>query len=381
MLKSTIMDSEKRYSRRDVLRFTGRAVVASSALAALGGYWAGKSQPIDGQLSTSPTPDITAEPILGIPPFTDAQANEIAMQKGMAPDTFFNFSTKVLEKLSAFLGDSLHPIYPPSVLDHKKLIYDLAKEFSTPPNVIATIMTIESCGIKGAESYVGAQGLFQVMPFHFDESIQKNPQAMQEPYLNGRTGMKYFVNTCLPAARAGFPAGYPKDHVNVYARALMAYNAGTDGARVNFDKLPDETKFYGDHFIRFAMTADIADGLRKKENGDLDIVKKLFSIEMDARAYALQEFARKKGNYSYGEYLASLKEISLEVPGVDKKSQNFTENGEGFNRDYKEYLSNPIYVVPASPGLRIWLNLGGLGLFLRDPRNSNLKEWDKINSR
>ena len=38
------------------------------------------------------------------------------------------------------------------------------------PDIIATIIQIESCGNPAARSTAGAQGLFQVMPFHFEET-------------------------------------------------------------------------------------------------------------------------------------------------------------------------------------------------------------------
>lgn len=378
-------DREKLYSRRTIIRVGALTAVGTIASVAAGTSWLINSQRPVPQLAATPAGEQKSEPILGIPPFEDKDANEIARQKGITVDSFFLFKEAVLDNLSAFLGDTLFPIYPLTVLDNRKLIYNLAKDFSVPPNVIATIMTIESCGIVNEESLeVGAQGLFQVMPFHFDQAIQNNPKAMQDPILNGKTGMDYFTKVCLPAAREGFPSGYSKDHVNIYARAMMAYNAGRYGATESFANLPDETKFYGDHFIRFAMTAELADGLRKKENGDLDILKKLSSTEMDARSYALQEFDRKakdNGRYSYDAYIAALKDIVLDNPGVDKKTQTFTKNGEGFNRDYKKYLADHQYSVKASPGLRIWLALGGLGLFLQDKKNTDLKEWDKIQSR
>lgn len=377
-------------TRRDLLKFGG--ITAAAGLLG-GGIVAGSLGYLIGRPSPSPKPQETAipvtpaaeksaEPIVSIQPFVDPEANEIARQIGITPDKFFLFSDpKLLDKLTAFLGETLYPIYPLSVLDHRRLIYNLAKDYSIPPNVIATIMTIESCGRINAESWVGAQGLFQVMPFHFEASIQKDSDAMQEPILNGKTAMNYFVNECLPAARSGLPIGYRKDHVNVYAKALVAYNAGPSRARMNFKDLPEEAKFYADHFIRFAMSAELADGLRKKENGDLDILKKLSSKEMDARAYALYKFVQRKRFYSYDEYLEALNDIALEEPGVNKKTKEFTEKGKEFNKDYKEYQIDPGYEIPVSPGLRIWLNLGGIDLFKEIPKNLKLKEWDKIQSR
>ena len=48
-------------------------------------------------------------------------------------------------------------------------------------------MQIESCGDPGAASYAGAQGLFQVMPFHFDPG-----EDMLDRDTNARRGMAFY---------------------------------------------------------------------------------------------------------------------------------------------------------------------------------------------
>src|SRR5688500_10923905 len=42
-----------------------------------------------------------------------------------------------------------------------------ANAYDLDPNLLATVMQIESCGHPTVVSRAGAQGLFQVMPFHF----------------------------------------------------------------------------------------------------------------------------------------------------------------------------------------------------------------------
>jgi len=63
-----------------------------------------------------------------------------------------------------------------------------AAEFGLDPNLAATIMQIESCGNPTAVSPAGAQGLFQVMPFHFAVG-----EAMQNPDTNARRGLAYLA--------------------------------------------------------------------------------------------------------------------------------------------------------------------------------------------
>ena len=65
-------------------------------------------------------------------------------------------------------GDTrLSGIFMPEVLYWREDILRWAAERSLNPNLIATIMQIESCGDPYISSGAGAQGLFQVMPLHF----------------------------------------------------------------------------------------------------------------------------------------------------------------------------------------------------------------------
>jgi hypothetical protein len=69
-----------------------------------------------------------------------------------------------------------------------------AEEYNLDPNLLATIMQIESCGHASVSSSAGAQGLFQVMPFHFESGEnQLNPDT------NAQRGAN-FLNQCLAMA-------------------------------------------------------------------------------------------------------------------------------------------------------------------------------------
>lgn len=83
-----------------------------------------------------------------------------------------------------------------------------AAESGLDPNLVATVMQIESCGDPGAVSSAGAQGLFQVMPFHFAAGEQ-----MQDPDTNAARGMAYLA---LGLAKANGNAGL----------AMAGYNGG-----------------------------------------------------------------------------------------------------------------------------------------------------------
>ena len=77
------------------------------------------------------------------------------------------------------------------------------------PNLIATVMQIESCGNPEISSGAGAMGLFQVMPFHFEDSEQPF-----DPDTNAKRGMAYLARGLeLSDGHAGLAlAGYNGGH-------------------------------------------------------------------------------------------------------------------------------------------------------------------------
>jgi soluble lytic murein transglycosylase-like protein len=91
------------------------------------------------------------------------------------------------------------------------------------PNLVATIMQIESCGDPRARSSAGAMGLFQVMPFHF--------YAIDNPYnpdTNAARGLAYLVRSLATGggnarlAMAGYNGG-----IGLIGRAEWTWPAQT----------------------------------------------------------------------------------------------------------------------------------------------------------
>lgn len=64
----------------------------------------------------------------------------------------------------------LAALFTPEVQWWAGYIYEWAAETGLDPNLIATVMQIESCGDPQARSRSGAMGLFQVMPYHFNQT-------------------------------------------------------------------------------------------------------------------------------------------------------------------------------------------------------------------
>lgn len=102
----------------------------------------------------------------------------------------------------------LSTVFTPEVQYWAPLIKAWAMVREVDPNLIATVIQIESCGDPLVSSPAGAQGLFQVMPFHFDTG-----EDMLDVQTNARRGLDYLMGGL---ARA-------EGHVGL---ALAGYNGG-----------------------------------------------------------------------------------------------------------------------------------------------------------
>jgi len=102
----------------------------------------------------------------------------------------------------------LSPVFTPEVQHWAPKISTWAAQYGLDPALVATVMQIESCGNPHAVSASGAQGLFQVMPFHFGTG-----DDMQDPDTNAARGLAYLS---LGLQRAGGNVGL----------ALAGYNGG-----------------------------------------------------------------------------------------------------------------------------------------------------------
>jgi len=124
------------------------------------------------------------------------------------------------------IASALSPIFTPEVQRWSQQIIEWAAPFQLDPNLAATVMQIESCGWAGAVSRSGAQGLFQVMPFHFEAG-----EAMQDPHTNAQRGLAYLA---LGLSKAKGDVGL----------ALAGYNGGHGQITRAFSAWPQETQRY-----------------------------------------------------------------------------------------------------------------------------------------
>lgn len=99
----------------------------------------------------------------------------------------------------------LSPVFTKEIEYWTNSILSWSHEYSVDPNLIATVMQIESCGDPKAVSRSGAMSLFQVMPYHFVEI--DDPFDPDTNALRGISYLKKSIETSGGDIRLTF-AGY-----------------------------------------------------------------------------------------------------------------------------------------------------------------------------
>lgn len=125
-----------------------------------------------------------------------------------------------------FAPGEIAPLFTREVARWRGEIVRWAEAYELDPNLLATVMQIESCGHPTVVSVAGAQGLFQVMPFHFAPG-----EMMQDPETNARRGAA-FLRECQTWASGD--AG----------RAMACYNGGPGVLSRDYSSWPTETQRY-----------------------------------------------------------------------------------------------------------------------------------------
>lgn len=118
------------------------------------------------------------------------------------------------------------PLFTPEVQYWAEDIAAWSQQMNIDPNLIATVMQIESCGDPRARSSAGATGLFQVMPYHFESG-----EDPYEPETNALRGLDYLRRAL--EARNG-----------VVRLGLAGYNGGITGAKRPEATWANETQRY-----------------------------------------------------------------------------------------------------------------------------------------
>lgn len=170
-------------------------------------------------LAIKPTPALNA---------SSAAANQSEQQTLVAEAAVAETtSSDVAQSEAQAVGSgAISPVFAAPVQYWAAQIEAWSAAHGIDPNLAATIMQVESCGDPNAVSRAGAQGLFQVMPFHFTPG-----ENMQDPDTNASRGLSYFVERLQ---QTGGDIG----------RAFAGYNGGHRAAATTWDNWPNETQRY-----------------------------------------------------------------------------------------------------------------------------------------
>lgn len=149
-------------------------------------------------------------------------------------DDVAGIAKRVVDKVSLTLvhlssgggNGEIAEFFAPSVQHWASNISDWADLYEVDTQLMATVMQIESCGHPTVVSHAGANGLFQVMPFHFEAG-----EDMLDPATNAKRG-GMFLNYCHTAAKGDV------------GLTLACYNGGPSVINRSLSTWASETQRY-----------------------------------------------------------------------------------------------------------------------------------------
>jgi len=159
---------------------------------------------------------------------------------------------------------------------------------------------MESNGKEDAVSHTGAIGLMQLTSVIYTQVYGFNASQVRDPETNIAVAVSYLGEIVKYNKNLGY------SNLNEQYVRAMEYNGGEQAA-VNIMEgrrsiAPDETKHYGDSFLRFVVVGEIAQDLRDEGFTDLEISKLLSSSFYEKRiieARKLKHGLRAEGGLNY----------------------------------------------------------------------------------
>jgi hypothetical protein len=121
---------------------------------------------------------------------------------------------------------AIAPVFTPEVQFWSPYIIRWAEQYGVDPDILATVIQIESCGQYLISSPAGAQGLFQVMPFHFADG-----EDPLDPDTNAKRGIGYLIGGLERA----------DGHIGL---AMAGYNGGWGVIPLGWGRWARETRNY-----------------------------------------------------------------------------------------------------------------------------------------
>lgn len=146
---------------------------------------------------------------------------------------------------------AIAPLFTPEVDYWEPQIIEWALAYGVDPNLVATVIQIESCGDPAALSGAGATGLMQVMPQHFEAG-----EDPFDPDTNARRGLGVLVE-CLTS---------PYNATRDVGLAFACYNGGPSVFVNVWENWPQQSR---DYFIwGTGIYTDAAAGAAESETLD-----------------------------------------------------------------------------------------------------------------
>ncbi len=165
-----------------------------------------------------------------------SQVVPVLNQTQVASTTSGPFPTEQFQIKDFPPADGISHLFTPEIQYWEEEIVAWGEEFGLDPDLIATVMQIESCGYIRAKSAAGAMGLFQVMPQNF-----KKNEDPYDPDTNAYRGLSWLRKTLIGGGS--------------YSMALAGYNAGLARATNPYLEWPAETRRYVDWGLRIYQAA------------------------------------------------------------------------------------------------------------------------------
>jgi soluble lytic murein transglycosylase-like protein len=315
-------------------------------------------------------------------PFVDKNANDIAENLGVDAGSMFIFPSGEkfwrqdgMDAMGRRFkpGEDMLPIFPPSVRRWTPLILDnvakVEKETGVyvPPEFIAFIMQQESQGNPGLysdESWINDAGigLMQVLSnlniSRFDPNATVHDRY--KPDNNIYYGVRFLAEQISMIERLisrKLDYSYPPD----LAMIGRVYNGGPGAIEWGTNVYP---MIYSDNVQRFAITAAMAQRLRKQGYDNEKIVHALRSPEMNVRmstfeTFVLNVFGNLRNYDQYNAISEALKDEEISNPDV---AYYYNQDVSDSIRKNDQLLLNPAlyFVLHAVSGMWIWNKKGTL---------------------
>lgn len=305
-------------------------------------------------------------------PFSHIETNQVSQKLGITLSDLYNPNQERIKNFSELENNfEILPIFEPGVEQWADLVQELCFEHNEEnpnnkisPNIMLSLMSIESQGIPNAVSHANALGLMQITSAVYAGGFFGNytSKQMLDPKTNIRVSILYLSDILKKAKRLGLTG------TDIWQYVSMEYNGGSRNASRYF-KTPPALDVFGpdDEIFQVNSFQKVLNYLQKfkgNTSGAIEygtnMVKResLHYREKFARYQVIAEIASnlKKEGYSNDDIkeMLSVSDIVKNVAAGIYRSKENLRNQKGFTtyfdiREIVESFSNPEYDFSSLP--------------------------------